>query len=199
MLVFTPKDSNIDGQSDVGFWGDGETDIISLVKQATPDMLFPIKKKHIVLKKQIKHTKQAVQKKRYLQRFKGGSGSGFTSEAGHAGIPGHQGGSQLGGSSNVDYSDDPANFVGRFIDAAHEFENAQDLKALSALKRKYLKLADNNLPGQISDGALHYFYTKHHERIAIDIAPQSSSADARARRILSTSDSSGRRRGRKWN
>jgi hypothetical protein len=65
MLIFTTPEIGSKGESDVGFWGDGEIDILAIANQATPDMLFPIKKKHIVLKKQTKHTKQIAPKKRY--------------------------------------------------------------------------------------------------------------------------------------
>jgi len=63
-LIFTPKGSDTKGESDVGFWGDGEIDIIDIIRQATPDMLIPPKKKPIALK----HTKQIVPKKRHMQR-----------------------------------------------------------------------------------------------------------------------------------
>lgn len=94
----------------------------------------------------------------------------------------------------------PAYYEKREPEVADRFRAAKDLKEVNSLKREYTKQIDAG--AKTSEGAVRHFYEEAKERIRISTGvgdKQRTGAEARMDQLLHTTDSSGRRTGRKMN
>lgn len=119
--------------------------------------------------------------------MKGGAGSGNFE---HEGRPGEVGGSATAIIPNIDYSDDPNHFVGRFQEVMHQFEAAKSRPELQKTKKSLLD------ESKVPDGVILYFFKKNLDRFrSTDIGR--TPAEARADRVLRIRDSTGKAIARK--